>query len=78
MGALRQWIDYDMNESIDEEIRLVNSYLSRDYFNPLAESEVKGLKFDFLKCLDLYHSKELDKLSRKVVPYPQRKASQGY
>ena len=78
VGALRQWIDYDMNESIDEEIRLVNSYLSRDYFNPLAESEVKGLKFDFLKCLDLYHSKELDKLARKVVPYPQRKASQGY
>ncbi|KES13481.1 CagZ [Snodgrassella alvi SCGC AB-598-P14] len=78
VGALRQWIDYDMNESIDEEIRLVSSYLSRDYFNPLAESEVKGLKFDFLKCLDLYHSKELDKLARKVVPYPQRKASQGY
>ena len=78
VGVLRQWIDYDMNESIDEEIRLVNSYLSRDYFNPLAESEVKGLKFDFLKCLDLYHSKELDKLAKKVVPYPQRKASQGY
>jgi len=46
--------------------------------SPLAESEVKGLKFDFLKCLDLYHSKELDKLARKVVPYPQRKANQGH
>ena len=78
VGALRQWIDYDMNESIDEEIRLVNSYLSRNYFNPIVESQVKGVKFDLLKCLDLYHSKELDKLSRKIVPYPQRKASQGY
>ncbi|WP_370578571.1 hypothetical protein ABX014_01730 [Snodgrassella alvi] len=28
--------------------------------------------------MDLYHSKELDKLSRKVISYPQRKASQGY
>ena len=76
--ALQDWIDYDLGKSIDEKARLINSYLSRDYFNPLAESEVKGLKFDFLKCLDLYHSKELDKLARKVVPYPQRKASQGY
>ena len=76
--ALQDWIDYDLGKSIDEKARLINSYLSRDYFNPLAESEVKGLKFDFLKCLDLYHSKELDKLARKVVPYPQRKTSQGY
>ena len=78
VSALQDWLDYYMDKSIDEEVRLINSYLSRDYFNPLAESEVKGLKFDFLKCLDLYHSKELDKLARKVVPYPQRKANQGY
>ncbi|KES12024.1 CagZ [Snodgrassella alvi SCGC AB-598-O11] len=78
VSALQDWLDYYMDKSIDEEVRLINSYLSRDYFNPLAESEVNGLKFDFLKCLDLYHSKELDKLARKVVPYPQRKASQGY
>jgi len=57
---------------------LVNSYLSRDYFNPLAETEVKGLKFDFLKCLDLYHSKELDRLARDVISQPWRKASHGY
>ena len=78
VSALQDWLDYYMDKSIDEEVRLINSYLSRDYFNPLAESEVKGLKFDFLKCLDLYHSKELDKLARKVVPYLQRKANQGY
>ena len=77
-GALQQWVSYDINESVDEEFKIVNSYLSRNYFNPIVEAQVKGVKFDFLKCLDLYHSKELDKLSRKVVPYPQRKASQGY
>ena len=40
--------------------------------------EVKGLKFDFLKCLDLYHSKELDRLGRDVISEPWRKASHGY
>ena len=77
-GALQQWVSYDINESVDEEFKIVNSYLSRNYFNPIVEAQIKGVKFDFLKCLDLYHSKELDKLARKVVPYPQRKASQGY
>ena len=77
-GVLQQWVSYDINESVDEEFKIVNSYLSRNYFNPIVEAQVKGVKFDFLKCLDLYHSKELDKLARKVISYPQRKASQGY
>ncbi len=67
VSALKDWIDYDIDKSIDKEIILIDSYLSRNYFNPVAEQEVKGIKFDFLKCLDLYHSKELDKLARKVI-----------
>ena len=77
-GALQQWVSYDINESVNEEFKIINSYLSRNYFNPIVEAQVKGVKFDFLKCLDFYHSKELDKLARKVISYPQRKASQGY
>ncbi|KES11617.1 type VI secretion system amidase immunity protein Tai4 [Snodgrassella alvi] len=77
-SALQDWIAYSIDNSIERQIVLVNSYLSRDYFNPLAETEVKGLKFDFLKCLDLYHSKELDRLGRDVISEPWRKASHGY
>ena len=47
--ALQDWINYDLDKSIDEKARLINFYLSRDYFNSLAKSEVKGLKFDFLQ-----------------------------
>jgi hypothetical protein len=36
----------------------------------VIEAEVKGVRFDFLKCLDLYHSKELDSLAKKVVINP--------
>jgi hypothetical protein len=64
-SALREWTYYNMDKSIDAEIRIIDSYLSRNYFNPLAEAEIKGIKFDFLKCLDLYHSKELDRLAKK-------------
>jgi ABC-type maltose transport system permease subunit len=74
-SALREWTYYNMDKSIDAEIRIINSYLSRNYFNPLAEAEIKGIKFDFLKCLDLYHSKELDRLAKKVISHPQRRIS---
>ncbi|WP_370577951.1 type VI secretion system amidase immunity protein Tai4 [Snodgrassella alvi] len=36
-GALQQWVSYDINESVDEEFKIVNSYLSRNYFNPIVE-----------------------------------------
>ncbi|PIT55613.1 type VI secretion system amidase immunity protein Tai4 [Snodgrassella alvi] len=74
-SVLREWTYYNMDKSIDAEIRIIDSYLSRNYFNPLAEAEIKGIKFDFLKCLDLYHSKELDRLAKKVISHPQRKIS---
>jgi len=50
----------------------VNRYLARDYRNPLAEAEVPGLRFDLLKCLDLYHSAELQTQVRRLVLQPQR------
>ncbi|AAZ36701.1 conserved hypothetical protein [Pseudomonas savastanoi pv. phaseolicola 1448A] len=36
----------------------------------MAESQIKGIKFDLLKCLDMYHSKQLDALTKKVVTDP--------
>ncbi|RMU68803.1 hypothetical protein ALP24_05391, partial [Pseudomonas syringae pv. aptata] len=57
---------------------LVDNYLVRDYTNPLVESEIKGVKFDLLKCLDLYHSKELDALTKKVVINPTHTDIQDY
>jgi hypothetical protein len=69
--ALREWTYYDMNESIIAEVQIVDSYLSRNYLNPSAEIKIKDIKFDFLKCLDLYHSKELDTLAKRVIEQPQ-------
>lgn len=70
--AMEDWANYDWEEGPDEIRALVKKYLVRDYTNPLAESQIKGIKFDLLKCLDMYHSKELDALTKKVVTHPNQ------
>ena len=76
VSALREWTYYDMENSPDAIRALVDRYLARDYYNPLAESEVKGIKFDLLKCFDLYHSDELAAQTRQMVPDPNRTSRQ--
>lgn len=76
VSALRDWTYYDLEKSPDAIKYLVDAYLVRDYHNPLVESEIKGVRFDFLKCLDLYHSKELDSLVKRVVIKPKRTCRQ--
>jgi hypothetical protein len=72
-SALRDWTYYDWEKNpYDVVTSLVNRYLARDYFNPLVESEIKNVRFDLLKCMDLYHSKELDALVKRVVINPRR------
>lgn len=71
-SALRDWSYYDLEKAPDAIKALVADYLSRDYSNPLAESEMKGIRFDFLKCMDLYHSQALDSVARRIVMTPSR------
>ncbi|MDR2924627.1 MAG: type VI secretion system amidase immunity protein Tai4 [Azoarcus sp.] len=47
---------------------LIDKYLRYDYRMPI-EGFVDA-KFDLLKCIDMYHSLELDELVRKYVPHP--------
>lgn len=68
--ALREWAYYDLEKSPDAVKALIDKYLARDYTNPLVESEIKGVKFDLLKCLDIYHSKELSALVKEIVIKP--------
>lgn len=70
VSALIDWTEYDLEKSPDAVKSLVDRYLARDYYNPLAESDIKGIKFDMLKCLDMYNSKELDTLTNQLVGHP--------
>jgi hypothetical protein len=72
VSALRDWTIYDLDKAPYAIRSLIDSYLARDYYNPLAESEIKGIKFDLLKCLDMYHSQELEKQVKQLVIHPRR------
>ena len=71
-SALRDWTYYDMERAPDAIHALVAKYLGRDYRNPVVEPEVRDVKFDFLKCVDLYHGKELDIAAKQLVFRPNR------
>jgi len=71
-SALMDWAYFDMEKEPDAGKSLVNRFLARDYHNPLVESEIKGVRFDLLKCLDLYHSSDLDAQAKRLVINPKR------
>lgn len=67
-SAFLEWTYYDdahANPAID---RLVEKYLRRDYSNPVEG--YADARFDLLKCVDMYHSRELEDLARQYVPHP--------
>ncbi|CAB3747288.1 hypothetical protein B7G54_02925 [Burkholderia puraquae] len=72
ISALRDWTYYDMKRAPEVIHALVAKYLARDYRNPVVEPEVRDVKFDFLKCIDLYRGKELDAAARQFVSRPNR------
>ncbi|MBB3223095.1 type VI secretion system amidase immunity protein Tai4 [Pseudoduganella umbonata] len=77
IGALRDWTYFDLEKSPDAIKSLVDRYLARDYSNPLVEPEIHEVRFDFLKCMDLYHSKALADLVERMVIHPKRTYRQG-
>ncbi|EPM71366.1 hypothetical protein A584_09714 [Pseudomonas syringae pv. theae ICMP 3923] len=78
VSAIRDWANYDWEKSPEKLREFVDNYLAKDYTNPLVESEIKGVRFDLLKCLDLYHSEELDTWTKKVVINPTHTDVQDY
>jgi len=63
-----EWTYYDdknANPAVDE---LIEKYLRRDYSTPVEG--YSGAKFMLLKCIDMYHSKDLDNQVLKYVPHP--------
>lgn len=64
-NAMREWMPFDI-ESGDEKINvLIGKYKSRiNEFHSETKDRSQGVT---LNCLRLYHSSELDKLSRQLI-----------
>lgn len=63
-----EFTDYDDEKGNPAVDQLVEKYLRRDYSNPVEG--YAGAKFALLKCIDMYHSRELEEQVRKYVPNP--------
>jgi len=66
-SAFIEWTYYDDKADVAVD-KLIEKYLGRDYSNPVEG--YAGARFNTLKCLDLYHSRELGDLVRRYVPHP--------
>ena len=68
MSVFLEWTYYDSENGDKAVDNLVEKYLKRDYSNPVEG--YAGAQFNLLKCIDMYHSKELAEQVRKYVPHP--------
>jgi hypothetical protein len=66
-GGLDQWTRYDAERSTNAIPSLAKRYLSRSYTSILGVN----VKLNLMKCIDMYHSKELSTLVQKYVQNPQ-------
>lgn len=67
-SAFLEWTYYDEDKGNPATDLLVEKYLRRDYSNPVEGYATA--QFKLLKCLDMYHSRELAEQVRKHVPHP--------
>lgn len=68
-AAMLNWMDVELDASMDASEQLLNSTLAQDYRHPL-EKDYKNIRFDALKCLDMYHSKALTNQVKRFVSQP--------
>lgn len=67
-GGLNEWTHYDVDASTSQLEKLIDNYLARNYLSIQGEK----VKLNLLKCIDLYHSKELAALTKRYVSRPNR------
>lgn len=65
-GALNEWTRYDMESATGVNVTIIDRYLARTYH----AKEAPDVRLDLMKCLDMYHSEELDAQVRQYVDRP--------
>jgi len=65
-GGLDTWTSYDLENSTGEIPKLVERYLAREY----SSKQGPDTRLDLMKCIDMYHGKELAALVKKYVLQP--------
>lgn len=83
-AAIHSWSRYELNELVERVPPLVTAYLDKQYrqLNQEAEEELQQpqtqAQLKLLKCMDLYHSPELEELAKSYVIDPERSYAEDH
>ncbi len=73
-SALNEWGNYDVENSTGKTEQIIDQYMARKYNSIHGEN----VRLDLLKCLDMYHSKELDAQVKRYVGKPNHTYRQDH
>jgi hypothetical protein len=65
-SALGEWTEYDAENAVGVSDQIVYRYLARTYH----AKDQPDVRLDLLKCIDMYHSAELDAQVKQYVDRP--------
>jgi hypothetical protein len=65
-AAFKQWTSYDMESATGVNGLIIDRYLARTYH----AKEAPDVRLDLMKCLDMYHSAELEQQVKQYVDRP--------
>lgn len=61
-----EWTRYDIENATGVNVQIIDRYLARTYH----AKEAPDVRLDLMKCLDMYHSAELDAQVKQYVDRP--------
>lgn len=86
-AAMHSWSRYEYDEVVDKIPPLVSEYLAKPYRHEVVDEtdeateqqpEEPQPQLSLLKCLDLYHGPELEKLAKDHVIDPERSYAEDH
>ena len=65
-SAFKEWTRYDMESATGVNVQIIDRYLARQYH----AKDAPDVRLDLMKCLDMYHSEELEQQVQQYVDRP--------
>jgi hypothetical protein len=66
VGAFHEWTRFDMESATGVKDQIIDRYLARTYH----AKDAPDVRLDLMKCIDMYHSEELDAQVKQYVDRP--------
>ena len=73
-GTMQEFTDFDFEHGGELLRRLIDRTLRKTY----GSFQGPNIRLDLMKCIDLYHSRELDRLARRYTRRPTHSLARDY